>query len=795
MLKHYIKFAFRNFRSNKVIFAGSLATLCLGALCISLLFSYVHNELTMDDFHKKEQDIYMLVSQVSPVAKKRSMQLSRGMGFNYKEYPEVKTKVGIADFPEGELRFEYKNSFYAPQGLIVDSTFFQVFDFNLKFGNKHTILQDPNAIIFTERFAKKIFGNDTAIEKKVILHYKVNTLFTVKGIVETPPANSSIGFDFLLPRHDELSLTRMGADFMLMNKGFDKKYFEDKIEKNIQTHHQYKKNKASIISFNELYFNEEGIRTNHIIKKNGNHKNVFILIIIMFVVFIISALNLSNLQIINTNTSLKHLSVNLIHGALNRHLIYQKIIEAIILVFIATLITLIAYQITLPFFNNFIQIPLTPSIWSALLYNAIIIVLLTLLALLYPIYITNKNSIINGLKKQVFGVKVTGKKVLITVQYGLTIVLLICAIIVTKQLGLMLSKELGFTKENIIKTKMFYEPKFNTEWRKLSKEEINKKREEALSPYKHINNELASNVSIINFSQGDSPLKTFKHSWKLKDKNGEFTTQNATIAISDYEKVFGLKLLEGVFFEKGKENHYTRKVVINEAAKKYWNINDISKERLINNSWGEYKIIGVVKDFNYEHLSTKPQPLVIVYQEHEDSDFLIRFQEGTTESGLQFVADLFDKANPGETFKYTFLSDGISALYQKEKRLSTIYIVFTIIALLISAIGLFTIALHDTQRRIKEIGVRKVNGATIKEVILMLNKDFVKWVGIAFVIACPIAYYTMSKWLETFAYKTALSWWVFAWAGVFTLTIALLTVSWQSYRAATRNPVESLRDE
>ena len=156
---------------------------------------------------------------------------------------------------------------------------------------------------------------------------------------------------------------------------------------------------------------------------------------------------------------------------------------------------------------------------------------------------------------------------------------------------------------------------------------------------------------------------------------------------------------------------------------------------------------------------------------------------------------MFNEVNPNQTFNYTFLSDDIAALYDKEKRLSTIYILFTIIALLISAIGLFTIALYDTQRRVKEIGIRKVNGATINEIMLMLNRDFMKWVVIAFVIACPIAYYAMSKWLEGFAYKTPLSWWVFALAGLSTLVIALLTVSWQTYRAATRNPVKSLRDE
>lgn len=203
----------------------------------------------------------------------------------------------------------------------------------------------------------------------------------------------------------------------------------------------------------------------------------------------------------------------------------------------------------------------------------------------------------------------------------------------------------------------------------------------------------------------------------------------------------------------------------------------------------------MVKDFNYEHLSAKPKPLIMVYFEDPKAEYFIKFHKNKTQEGIQQIEALFKEVNPNQLFKYTFLSDEIATLYQKEKRLSTIYIIFTIIALLISAIGLFTIALYDTQKRIKEIGIRKVNGATTKEIMFILNKDFIKWVIIAFVIASPIAYYAMNNWLENFAYKTPLSLWVFALACVFTLIIALLTVSWQTYKAATQNPVKSLKDE
>ena len=187
--------------------------------------------------------------------------------------------------------------------------------------------------------------------------------------------------------------------------------------------------------------------------------------------------------------------------------------------------------------------------------------------------------------------------------------------------------------------------------------------------------------------------------------------------------------------------------------------------------------------------------MYLYYMNDIFSNFLIEFEPEAIQAGLQFAEQLFNEVNPGETFQYTFLSDEVEALYQKEKRLSQIYIIFTIIAFLISATGLFAISLYDTRKRTKEIGIRKVNGAKVSEILAMLNKDFLKWVVIAFVIAIPFAYYAMNKWLENFAYKTGLSWWIFALAGLLTLGIALITVSWQSWRAATRNPVEALRYE
>lgn len=814
MLKHYIKFAFRNFRSNKVIFAGSLATLCFGALCISLLFSYVHNELTMDDFHEREQDIYMITTKKSPKS-----EWDIPYKFTFEDFPEIESSANLIFFKEDDTKIKFNQDIYTPVGIVADSTFFNVFNFELRQGNPKSILYDSDAIILSEAFSKKLFGDKNPIGQHLDFEVRLyQGLHTVRGIVKIP-SNSSLKFDYIIPyvRHSQGYYGRRDVPFFKSVKGFDKNDFEEKIKnsnnKVPNVYPQLTESITSTVGLEDIYFSSElSALKKRTLFNSGNKKNTDILIVIMLVILLVSILNYSNLQIINTNAVLKNIAISKVNGALKRHIVVQKIIETLIIIIISTLLITLGYNFLLPWFNDFVRVPLAPPIWEIFLINVIILSSVTVIGLIYPMLIINRFSTINNLKKtNSISQKLKGKQVTVVLQYAMAFLLLISSIIVNNQLKLMLDKDLGFNDDGILKVKLFYEPPFNTESRNWSKEKRQEEREKAIQIPKYINDQLASFSSIDKISQGRSPIDVFSTEWKLS--SGEFETINTLIHTPDCKSLFNYKIIQGRFFDKDIGEQRGKKIVINEAALKHWNISDIASTKIDHISWSKnfvinandpgnpkitYKsfiIIGVVKDFNYEHLSAKPKPLVMVYFENFEADYFIKFHKNKTQEGIQYIEALFKEVNPNQVFKYTFLSDEIAALYQKEKRLSTIYIVFTIIALLISAIGLFTIALYDTQRRIKEIGIRKVNGATIYEILFMLNKDFIKWVFIAFVIACPISYYAMSKWLESFAYKTNLNWWVFALAGIFTLVIALLTVSWQTYRAATKNPVQSLRDE
>ena len=795
MIKHFLKLAIRKFQSNRLIFIGSIITVSIGALCISLLFSYVNNELTMNGFHKRVKDIYMIVVQASPGSGYEAIQASLFFNFNYKNYPEVESLVSLQKYRKDEIKVTFEESSFSPEVLIADSTFFSVFDFNLLIGNKKTILRDPKNAIITADYARKIFGDKDPIGQEIKVTGSDMKTYTIKGIVDKLPSNSSITFDFILPRHSG-SYDRSGADFLLVNKKFNQEEFVKKIEKIGHFHPQFRESKVSILSLNDIYFNNKGSNNgyNLIFTRFGDKKNIYVLLVIMSIVFAITALNFSGFQIILINADLKNIGLGKIMGISPWEQFMQKTVEVMLLIFLSSIVVTISYLVVLPSFDSFAKVNLSKSVFEIVVLNVTIIISLFVLAMLYPSIIILKIPIIDSLKGNVYsGSFLISQKSIVTIQYALTIASIVASLVIFRQVSLMLHKDLGFDSKNVIMVKMFRRLPFTG-----SLDESKKRNAEQNKNYQYVLNELSSISAIASFTQGVSPLDPYIMPWKLQGSEKDYLSQNVLTVNPDYLKLFGLKITEGRFFDAQKDKSRAHKIVINEAAKKIWEIDNIKECRILNKYWADstgFEIIGVLKDFNYQHLSVKPQPLFMVYFADVENYFLIKFKDGSTQSGLQSVSKLFKEVNPGEDFSFTFLSDEIVALYQKEKRLSQIYFLFTIIALLITAIGIFVIAIYDAQRRNKEIGIRKVYGARIGEIMFMLNKDFVKLVLISIVIACPAAWYAMHKWLEDFAYKTELSWWIFALAGILAIGIALLTVSWQSWRAASRNPVESMKYE
>lgn len=794
MIIYFLKLAIRKFQSRWLLFTGSIITVSIGTLCISLLFSYVYNELSMNSFHKHEKDIYMMTIKISSESQLDPFSASQNLNFRAKDYPELESVAFLYKFSKEETNILSGESSFSPEIIVTDSSFFRVFDFKLLTGDKRSILSSPNAAIITEDFAKKMFGNKNPVGEEIKINLNEEKTFVVQGVIEKLPSNSSITFDIILPGKTG-SYQRPGVDFLLANKKFNQKEFEKKIA-NLGNSF-FNGSKLSVMPFRNIYFYES---PNFIFQlffsRFGNKRDVYVLCIIMFIIFVITVFNFSGFQVIQINEGMKYIGLGKTMGIKEKELIYQKIVEIGLHIFLSLLIVTFAYVVVLPYFNTFTRVELASSAPEIIGLNLAIIALLFVLAMIYPALITKRISISDSLKKEVFsGSFLVSQKTIVTIQYTLTIACIIASLVIFRQVSFMLNKDLGFKSKNVVRVNMYREKPLSFA---ASEEERIKREVEKQKNYQYLRNELASIPAIKAFSQGDGPVNPpVMGAWKLKGSERDYLSEKGFFVQPGYTDVLGIKLVEGRFFDSQLDKPSDKKIVINEASKKYWGIKDIHESRLLSDHGDSlgYEIIGVVKDFNYDHLSGVPQPLFIMYFEDIRVSFLIKFREGAVQSGLQAVSALFKNINPGEEFSYTFLSDEVAALSKKEKRLSHIYLLFTFIAVIITAAGIFTLAAYDAQRRIKEIGIRKVNGARIGEMMLMLNKDFLKLVVIAFLLACPIAWYAMHKWLENFAYKTDLSWWVFALAGAVAALVALLTVSWQSWRASTRNPVESLRYE
>jgi putative ABC transport system permease protein len=736
----------------------------------------------------------MMTFQVSPESQLEPCNASRWIKFNYKEYPELENLTSVSKCSRVKVKLPNSETPFPTEVLVADSAFFSIFDFKILVGNKNTILADENAAVITEDYAQKIFGDKDPIGQEIKIISNEVKSFTIRGIVEKVPSNSSITFDIILPQGQFNG--GVGTDFILANSKFSKEAFSKKIEG--LGNQIFKGGKLSVFSFSDIYFYEN---TNFLFQsfysRFGDKKSAYVLIIIMFIVFAVTTLNFCGFQVIQINSGVKNIGLGKILGIKGRELLMQKTVEIFLLIFLSALVVTIAYLEILPYFNEFTKVSLSPSLLKIIALNLTIIITLFVLAMIYPAIVTFKIPVIESLKGKVFsGNFLVSQKAIVTIQYTLTIASIIASVVIFKQVSFMLHKDMGFNSENIIRTGMYKDGPFGGSDADRLKREADKQKSS-----QYLMSKLASIPSIKSFALGDGPLgPPILMSCKLKGGEKDYWSQKAVFVQQDYLKVLGLKISEGRFFDVQKDAGSIRnKIVINEAAKKAWGIKDIQKSRLLMGPMGpdslDCEIIGVVKDFNYAHLSCKPEPLIMVYSDDIRMPFLIKFKEGLVQSGLQSVSKLYQEVNPGEVFNYSFLSDDVAALSDKEKRLSQIYFVFTLLALMITALGIFVIAMHDAQRRTKEIGIRKVNGARNREMMLMLNKDFLKLVFIAFIIACPIAWYALHKWLENFAYKTELSWWVFALAGVVAALVALLTVSWQSWRAAAQNPVEALRYE
>jgi len=518
----------------------------------------------------------------------------------------------------------------------------------------------------------------------------------------------------------------------------------------------------------------------HDINGGGLITYVWIFSGMALIILLLACVNFMNLSTSRTELRHKEIFIKKISGLKRSHLSLQFLSEALLIAFISLGVALVLTKCSLPLVNSMLNTNLTIELNNSTIFTLLLVTFLTgLIAGSYPAFYLS-----NIMPRQIFqkshqkpgSRNISFKNVLVVFQFTMSIFFISCTLLVANQIRFLRSKDLGIKKENIIKLTT-----------------IGKLNEKAVE----LKQELLKNPGIENVSVSNNDLTSWNNSgpleWDGRDKS-KLMEIGYNWVDDDFLETFKLKMKEGRFFSKDFTSDQSGSFILNEKAVSYLGLKNPIGMKV--KSWFgvEGTIVGIVRDFNTTSLHDELGPIALLAGDQGNYMFIAINGSNVPET-MKFIEQKVKELVPDDPYEYQFLDDHIDSLYKTEAITSKIAKVLTVLAIIISCLGLFGLALSTLEQRTKEIGIRKVNGARISEVLIMLNRDFVRWVTIAFVIATPIAYYAMHKWLENFAYKTELSWWIFALSGVLALGIALLTVSWQSWRAATRNPVEALRYE
>ncbi len=792
MLKNYIKVAFRNLKRNKGYSAINITGLAVGIACFILMFLYVRFELSFDNFHKNGDQIYRFY-------KKRQVQGTFYLGNPYftttpaplaptlkEEYPEVVNGTRISSL-KNVLLIRQEKKFYE-RGFWADNQFLKIFSFTLRQGNLEKALAEPDSMVVTQRLAEKFFGSEDPMGE--IFTFR-NTDFRVTGILENIPAHSHLCFDFLVSFINLKDLRRQGLEdwysnsdttYIQLQQGYDYRELENKLPVFLDKYAP--KRYANYAGFLQplkkihlhSYFNFDIAVTNDI-------NNIYLFTAIALIILIIACINYMNLATARSFQRAKEVGMRKVVGAARQQIIRQFLGEAVFLAGLALLGALALVKFILPLFNSFTQQDLQLNILTD---PGIILVLFAIMILVghisgsYPAVFLSAVNPIKVLKKEAFGPRkgTFMRNVLVTFQFSASIILIVCTIVVYSQLTFIKSKDVGFSREHVVTVR-------------IRDNVINKNIES-------IKNTLAQHPNVKNISTSDSlPIDIANRSdfTAINEAKQEVKVSVYHASIDfNYLDTFDIKLLLGRNFAPKFSMDKEQSLILNETAVRHlgWE-NPIGKR--MQSGGKDFVVIGVVKDFHYQPLHLPIEPMALRMKEDWHSQLAVRIKPENVPQTIAFLKKTYEQYNPRHPFDFTFLGDSFNRIYQEEQKFGSLFRIFSFLAIFIACLGLYGLASFTAERRTKEIGIRKVLGASISGIFMFLSRGLSKWVLLANIIAWPVAYYFMDRWLQNFAYRIGLSVWIFILSGLAAFCIALFTVSYQSIKAATANPVDSLRYE
>jgi len=780
-MQKIFKSTYRNFVRKPSTNLINLLGLAVSLALVIILSVYSYSELTTDNYHKNGDRVYLYADlnghMYMPAILKDQIDLN---------IPTVESTVRLAGAWEAPVFQVGDKEPISSDILFADVNFFKLFTYKASEGNLESALKEPMNVVITKSLSTKLFGSTHALGKSIKLNN--NKELTVSAVIEEPSGNSCLSFSAIasiaiskIIQASTEQYTSWGycsfQTFLLLKKGNTPETVARSICAQFPADFQKEYMNTKLIPLRNIYFS--GISTLH----SGDRRNVMILVLVAALVLMIALVNFINISSSQWLEKIKQTGVLKVIGASKATILKNVLSEAFILFLMSLFLAILMVRILFPFISNYTGIQFNSQLLykpSFLMVSIAATFILSMVFSIIPALRISSSKAVDNLKKTLEPGTSNSifRGVLVTTQFVIAIVLIAFTVLVQKQVNFG-SNSLSFNQENIIGIKLT--PQLN------SKKEVLKKLFQE-NPY-------IAKVSLTQYFPG----KTMSHWTTYQGEEGEkkqynFDTFSADAAFFEITK---LKLTQGRFFSNELATD-KNKILVNETfLRENKLVNPIGTNLVMGMDDHISEIVGVVKDFHYKSVNEPIGSLLIQNQSYASyclvsmntKDFL------TLHKTIQEIKAATNDQSPSFPVEISFLDQAIENLYQSEMQFRRTFSLFASSAIVICCMGILAMSLFACQRRIKEIGIRKVNGARISEVMTMLNRDFVKWVAIAFVIATPIAYYAMNKWLESFAYKTDLSWWIFALAGLMALGIALLTVSWQSWRAATRNPVEALRYE
>lgn len=793
MLKNYFKIAFRNLWRHKAFSFINIMGLTVGLTACFLIFLFVSFEKSYDSFHSKSDRIYRIVTDLKTPSDDLHIPVT-SWAFAPKiksEMPEVEafTRVSGGSFlvKKDNLKFQEDEMLFA------DSTLFRVFDFKLIQGDPKTVLKDPFSVVLSEAAAKKYFGKENPVGQTLLLSGD-NKPATVTGVMKNIPENSQIKTDFLVSMSTFTQNLNKGIDdewgnfgaisFLLLKPGTNASALESKFPQLLTDWIGKDMDEAKMhyTLFLEplrdvyLYSTRNG-------GESGNIKNVYIFSLIAIFILLIACFNFINLTTARASERAKEVGVRKVAGATKAQLARQFLGESVLLCLIAFVLSIILCVLFLPLFNQLSGKIISPGIFTNVSNIVILFVLSIVIGLLagtYPSLVLSSFKPVVVLKGRfTTGVKgVLLRKGLVVAQFSISIALIIGTIIVYSQMQYMRNQDLGFNKDQMMILDTDEDPATETFKQSLA---------------------TIPGVKSVSLSSSAPSLGNSAAYSEIENKNGEL--QVGTLALYsvdvDFIPQYKMKLIAGRNFSKDFPADTSKTMIVNEAAVKMFGYS--SPDQIIGKrfkQWGrEGRIIGVIKNFHYRSLQENIEPLSMILKPGSKNLVNINIAAANIPKTITAIETKWKEMIPGRPFSYLFLDEAFNKQYVNEDRFGKLFINFSILAILISCLGLLGLASYSTLQRTKEIGVRKVLGASVSNITNLLSKDFIKLVLIALVIASPIAYWGMHKWLQSFAYRISIHWWVFLVAGFIALYIALFTVSFQAIKAAIANPVKSLRTE